>query len=121
MELLKRTQEVLARKRDAPVSLANALHEIGKFYLEKEDPLEKAERASKKYSKADPLIRGRQKAQVRDHGKCQYRMKDGAICGSKHWTDLHHVRPKSEGGTDASDNLITLCSSHHRMVHAPPN
>ena len=28
-------------------------------------------------------------------------------------TDVDHVRPKAEGGTDAVENLQPLCRSHH--------
>lgn len=31
--------------------------------------------------------------------------------------DLHHIIPVSEGGTDAPDNLMTLCRDCHRKLH----
>lgn len=122
LELLKRTREVLAQKNTAPFTYANALFALAEYYLQKEDPVRQAERAtSKESNKADPLVRAKQKAQARDKGKCQYNMPDGSICGSGQWVDLHHIKPKSEGGKDTVENLITLCSAHHRMAHAPPH
>lgn len=34
--------------------------------------------------------------------------------------DVHHVRPRSQGGTHDLSNLVCLCRSHHRWVHAHP-
>jgi uncharacterized protein (DUF433 family) len=35
-------------------------------------------------------------------------------------TDLHrhHVKPRSLGGTDDPDNLVTLCPRHHEVAHS---
>lgn len=118
LALLNRTKEVLAQKRKTPITLARALNEIGQYYLTKEDPLRKAERAVAKNSGGkDPLVRARQKALVRDQAKCQFKMPDGKICASRQWIDLHHIHPQAEGGEDNLENLITLCSAHHRMAH----
>ena len=32
--------------------------------------------------------------------------------------DLHHIIPVSEGGTDAPDNLTTLCRDCHKNIHS---
>jgi hypothetical protein len=31
--------------------------------------------------------------------------------------DVHHIQPRSEGGTHDAQNLVALCSAHHRAVH----
>jgi hypothetical protein len=48
----------------------------------------------------------------RHHGRC-------AVNGCRHatWTDVHHVRYRSEGGTHDPELLILLCSVHHRAIH----
>lgn len=48
----------------------------------------------------------------RDHGRC-------VVPGCRHTTfvDVHHLRLKSEGGTHDLENLVTLCSAHHRAAH----
>lgn len=38
-------------------------------------------------------------------------------CRNATFVDLHHIRWRSEGGRHQADNLITLCSAHHRAVH----
>jgi len=32
-------------------------------------------------------------------------------------TDLHHVVPRSQGGSNTPYNLVSLCRLHHRVVH----
>lgn len=39
------------------------------------------------------------------------------ICGETNNLENHHVRPRSEGGTDEFTNMITLCSFHHGEIH----
>jgi hypothetical protein len=31
--------------------------------------------------------------------------------------DLHHLEARADGGTHDEDNLVVLCSAHHRAVH----
>jgi HNH endonuclease/RuvA, C-terminal domain len=31
--------------------------------------------------------------------------------------DVHHIVPRSEGGSHEPTNLVTLCGAHHRAVH----
>jgi hypothetical protein len=49
----------------------------------------------------------------RDSYKCQ--------CGKKGGSDklhVHHVKYRSNGGSDTPNNLITLCEKHHKALHA---
>jgi hypothetical protein len=49
---------------------------------------------------------------ARDQHRCR-------VPGCTHATfvDVHHVRPRAEGGGHKPDNLITVCSAHHRASH----
>jgi hypothetical protein len=49
---------------------------------------------------------------ARDQHRCR-------VPGCTHATfvDVHHIVPRSEGGRNAAENLLTLCSGHHRAVH----
>jgi hypothetical protein len=31
--------------------------------------------------------------------------------------NVHHILPVAHGGTDAEDNLVTLCPNHHALAH----
>ncbi len=48
----------------------------------------------------------------RDRGRCQV-----PGCAHAHFVDLHHVVPRSEGGSHHAQNLVTLCGAHHRAAH----
>ena len=48
----------------------------------------------------------------RDHRRCVV-----PGCRNARFLDLHHVEPRSEGGANEADNLITVCGMHHRAAH----
>jgi hypothetical protein len=54
----------------------------------------------------------RRRVTRRDGGRCQ-------VPGCRHavFTDVHHLRARSEGGENRLENLVTLCSAHHRAIH----
>lgn len=49
----------------------------------------------------------------RDTGRC-------VVPGCRHaiFVDLHHLTPRAEGGNHDPDQLVVLCSAHHRALHA---
>lgn len=59
----------------------------------------------------------KQYIRARDKCTCQ-------LCGDKQAKnkkvelEVHHIRPKNQGGTDHETNLITLCKSCHDKVHS---
>ena len=53
----------------------------------------------------------------RDGRRCAFISVLGKRCNQRRWLHLHHRLPVSQGGKHVVDNLITLCESHHRMVH----
>ena len=54
---------------------------------------------------------------ARDRGECQAKLPDGNKCGATKWVHFHHKIEVAKGGTNAPENLITLCSAHHRIHH----
>lgn len=40
------------------------------------------------------------------------------LCGATDNLELHHIKPKSMGGSDAPENLVLLCSTHHKLLHS---
>ncbi|MBI3543857.1 MAG: HNH endonuclease [Deltaproteobacteria bacterium] len=53
----------------------------------------------------------------RDEGRCMHLNSRGHRCNSSRWVDIHHVVPKSHGGEDVLENLVTLCKAHHLHLH----
>ena len=38
-------------------------------------------------------------------------------CSHDQWIDAHHIHHWADGGETSVDNLLLLCSHHHRLVH----
>lgn len=51
----------------------------------------------------------------RDDYTCQ----ECGECSDEHGLRVHHIVPRSDGGTDAPDNLSTLCAHCHALAHQP--
>jgi hypothetical protein len=54
----------------------------------------------------------RRKVKHRDKGRCRV-----PACRCFDNVDIHHLIPLSNGGTNAYDNLVTLCEAHHIALH----
>ena len=52
----------------------------------------------------------RERVLRRDGWRCQF-------CGSMKNLEIHHQQFRSHSGGDTEDNLITLCTSCHSMMH----
>jgi len=48
----------------------------------------------------------------RDQHRCQ-----APGCCHATFVDVHHIETREDGGAHEADNLVTLCSAHHRAVH----
>jgi hypothetical protein len=46
--------------------------------------------------------------------------RDGHRCQATCFLELHHRRPREQGGTHEPGNLVTLCSRCHRYWHRRP-
>lgn len=48
----------------------------------------------------------------RDNKRCR-----APSCRNGTYLDVHHIVPRSEGGTHHAANLLTVCGAHHRALH----
>src|SRR6202012_2681142 len=103
-------------------------------YLDKHDPVRKAERVLKKhsvrternpekqnksatYKKREPIpTKTKHIYTLRDQGRCTW-VENGKRCSEDRWVDGHHIIPVHQGGTNTPENLTTLCGFHHDLVH----
>ena len=73
-------------------------------------PIAEAKR-EKRLDKAQQERTCREAVKRRDKGKC-------VVPGCKERSDhLHHIVYRSRGGKWRSENIASLCASHHAMVH----
>jgi hypothetical protein len=54
----------------------------------------------------------RRQVLLRDHRRCSV-----PGCNNHRFLDLHHIKPRAEGGANTAENIIVLCGAHHRAVH----
>ncbi|MDR3606886.1 MAG: HNH endonuclease signature motif containing protein [Oligoflexia bacterium] len=123
---LRRVQDLLCQSRGRVVSLEEAIQAMTAEYLDRHDPLEKAKRAKKSTVTVDQLVTRRVRTPIpaavlhqvnlRDQRKCAYVL-HGKRCNQTRWIEIHHKNPVSHGGLNEVDNLITLCSAHHKRMH----
>ena len=56
-----------------------------------------------------PLLRA---LKLRDHNRCRF-----PGCPHQRYVEAHHVRHWIDGGGTRLENLVLLCSAHHRLLH----
>ncbi len=129
-EKLERVKSILAAK--GQFSLDKVLSEVLDDYLQRHDPVKKAERVLAKKPKTTKLCtlrvrpgskriplpaRTRHQVHARDQGRCTHTNENGERCGNDRWIELHHVQLVSNGGGNEVENLTILCGFHHDLVH----
>ena len=63
-------------------------------------------------SSREPSPQMRRQVLKRDGHTCAFQG-----CGQKRFLKIHHMEPWTPRGETKLDNLITLCHSHHKLVH----
>jgi 5-methylcytosine-specific restriction endonuclease McrA len=137
-EKWNRAQSLEAQKQKSS-KMENVLEAVLDDYLRHHDPVKKAECAKQKakpclskvmeernLKETSPSMAERripltaeQKHTVfrRDQGKCTHVNASGQRCNQDRWIEVHHIVPLSQGGSNEPENLTTLCSFHHDLVH----
>lgn len=143
LKKLERVCDLQSQKQSKSVSREEALLAAIEIYLEKNDPLRKAERSHQKVEppkiakqdsttpRAAKPVPGRvifnKRAHIpsaishaialRDQRQCTHLSSHGERCKNTRWLEVHHIQPKHLGGSDTPANLTTLCSIHHSFLH----
>ncbi|MDE0454238.1 MAG: DUF222 domain-containing protein [Gammaproteobacteria bacterium] len=72
-------------------------------------------------ARGEPLAVGRRTRAVPPAIRRALRVRDGGCrfpgCDRSRYVQAHHIKHWADGGETALDNLVTLCSFHHRLVH----
>ena len=72
-------------------------------------------------AKGEPLAIGRRTRAVPPAIRRALRVRDGGCrfpgCDRSRYVHAHHIKHWADGGETSLDNLVTLCSFHHRLVH----
>ena len=57
-------------------------------------------------------MRNRKAVVIRDRG-CRF----GGCARPARWCEIHHIRERQHGGTHELNNLVLMCTYHHREIH----
>ena len=144
--MLKRAQDIVSQSKRTAASYEETLKEVLIEFFQRKDPVEKAKRNVKRNVNKMKLAEVKTKnitAEVnavasvpdiskknlryipaplkhniymRDNGQCRY-VNNGKRCENRRWLDIHHKIPLAKGGPMTEENLITLCSAHHKQQH----
>lgn len=129
---LERARDLVSQALQKPASYQQTVSTAVNLFLDKKDPVVKAQRASAslRTSKTDSVVENAQNparqpirdhvkhgVMLRDQGQCTHTDNLGVRCSQKRWIDLHHVKPFAKGGENSIENLTTLCHAHHRFQH----
>lgn len=77
----------------------------------KRTPLKRT--GKKQTADTSEMRKARASLQARSNGVCEQ-------CDAARATEAHHIKRKSQGGTNTLDNLVHLCGPCHWWVHANP-
>jgi hypothetical protein len=120
-EEFRRIQDLLCQKLKKPVSLEETFSYLTKNFIERNDPLKKAERNVHKKNtlpkQRKPTASTFHEVTLRDKSQCTYIEPSGKRCPERKWLQVHHKRPFSQGGETVPENLATLCFNHHKIIH----
>ena len=66
------------------------------------------------YERRRRIVPGRllRALKLRDHNRCRF-----PGCPHQRYVEAHHVQHWIDGGETRLDNLVLLCSAHHRLLH----
>lgn len=130
-QLLTEIKDLTSSKTKRAVSAEEALFIAMIEYKKKNDPLLKAQRSEQRSRSASSgelpaksfprrrriPSRVAHAVTLRDGGRCTFTDRHGKRCSAKRWTELHHVKAFADGGAHTTENLQTLCWSHHCLAH----
>lgn len=87
-------------------SYCSSEHFYAQQHQSQKDAIARRRRTSTEMSAQDKAV-----ARLADGNKCR-------CCNSRNNLQVHHIKYRSEGGTNDKENLITVCVECHGLVHS---
>lgn len=140
LKKLERIKE-LAISKGSKGDLSTIIEQMAELYLEKNDPIIKAERAVKKAKKKTQDTQSspspgkelkktikprkeerkryipahiRHKVMLRDEGRCTAIDQNGNRCKERSFLEFDHIKMWCHGGENSIDNIRLLCAKHNK-------
>ena len=132
---LRHAQDLLCQSRRRTVSLEETIGVLTSEFIKRVDPVERARRQTNRKGsvlvqpseQVGELVTRRVRSPIpaaelhavnlRDQRRCTHILPNGSRCHQSRWVEIHHIQLVSEGGPNTVENLITLCSAHHKLMH----
>ncbi len=123
---VKRVQDLLSQKKRRSVKIEEAISEMAALDRNKHDPNERANRLlCPDKVKPVKITEGRvalpawvkHTVHQKYQSQCATLLPNGQRCPERRFLEIHHRTPLSQGGSNHPDNLIMLCSGHHKANH----
>ena len=119
-EKILRAQTLMSKTQTK--ELTDVFEQAIEEWLHRHDPKRKAQKAKLKQdfcaNRTGPINSAEKQAvDKRDEGQCTFIHQDGERCQNERWLHTHHIIHRANGGTNNPENLTTLCSTHHMLVH----
>jgi 5-methylcytosine-specific restriction endonuclease McrA len=128
MQLITRCKELLSGKYPTGMDYNTLILELAKSWLEKHDPIIRAERREKRKSNRRRVKQDagepsryispatRDKVYTRDKGRCTFVGSNGKRCNATWDLEIHHDgTPFAHGGDHSIKNLRLLCAPHNKF------
>ncbi len=114
--VFERTRDLLSQKLKRAATIGEvqvaAINELNQKLDPLRKPLRKTQAGTTRLT-----VTLKRKIHHQHHSQCTYVDQNGQRCGERRHLDIHHIIPKSKGGSDAEENLTLLCTGHHRAHH----
>lgn len=129
MAKFSRVQSIAATRRRRHVDLSELFGILCDVYLDRHDPVRRAQRKGKKRnagrSTAAPTTPARKRRVPqtvrdevfrRDGGRCTFVDKNGERCEATINLEVDHIRPFALGGSHEVSNLRLMCPAHNHLL-----
>jgi len=129
MARFTRVQAIASSRVRRSIGLAEVFDLLCDTYLDRHDPIRRAQRRQKKEqpaetTRSDPPqtpsrhipIAVRDQVFHRDGGRCTFVAPDGTRCQATENLQIDHIHPFAAGGSNDPANLRLLCPAHNRLA-----
>jgi len=106
---LRGAPDTCSSKSDLPIETVRRLCCDSSLVVATEDEHGNTKELSRKHRVVHPSLR--RKLMSRDRG-CRF-----PGCTHEKWLTAHHIVHWADGGETTAENLLMLCSKHHRLLH----
>ena len=108
----QRARAIASRKHGPGVTVEQTVVEMVTYFVDRAPKRKREPKPSARRTRHLPAAT-RRAVETRDGRRCTWLGPDGTRCSATHDLQVDHVRPFSQGGSHALENLRLLCGTHN--------